>query len=229
MSYYGGAPFGGPPPPPWQIVVAPGQPRPYFYNPVTKVTTWEPPPQPALVPVAPSDAAPSGIPRPDPVLEPERYQAWLQVTQHMQSGDKNTASFSGLQNAGGNGIKGHILDAAGLKLGDCNNYPKGACFKGDMCKHTHNRNRFGHLYGADGLPKVKPIPVDDGRPAKPQQRRRSPRRENWERSPRERSPPRRRRSPSPVYRRRGRSRSPDYDRRRSPPRSYSRRDRDRYR
>jgi hypothetical protein len=40
-----------------------------------------------------------GIPQPDPILEPERYQAWLQVTQHMQSGDKSTASYSGLLNA----------------------------------------------------------------------------------------------------------------------------------
>ena len=35
------------------------------------------------------NAAPGGIPRPDPILEPERYEAWLQVTQHIQSGDKN--------------------------------------------------------------------------------------------------------------------------------------------
>ena len=109
------------------------------------------------------DAAPGGIPRPDPILEPERYEAWLQVTQHIQSGDKNTASFSGLQNAAGNGIKGHITDAGGLKLGDCHLYPLGACMKGDKCPHVHNRKRFGHLYNADGLPKVKPIAVDDGR------------------------------------------------------------------
>ena len=108
------------------------------------------------------DAAPGGIPRPDPILEPERYEAWLQVTQHIQSGDKNTASFSGLQNAAGNGIKGHITDAGGLKLGDCHLYPLGACMKGDKCPHVHNRTRFGHLYNADGLPKVKPI-ADDGR------------------------------------------------------------------
>ena len=119
MAFYGGP--RGPPPPPWQVVVAPGQPRPYYYNPVTNVTTWEPPPLPPPPPMSAPvpDAAPGGIPRPDPILEPERYEAWLQVTQHIQSGDKNTASFSGLQNAAGNGIKGHITDAGGLKLGDC--------------------------------------------------------------------------------------------------------------
>ena len=131
MAYYGGP--RGPPPPPWQVVVAPGQPRPYYYNPVTNVTTWEPPPLPPPPPMSAPvpDAAPGGIPRPDPILEPERYEAWLQVTQHIQSGDKNTASFSGLQNAAGNGIKGHITDAGGLKLGDCHLYPLGACVKGD--------------------------------------------------------------------------------------------------
>ena len=174
--------------------------------------------------------APGGIPRPDPILEPERYEAWLQVTQHIQSGDKNTASFSGLQNAAGNGIKGHITDAGGLKLGDCHLYPLGACMKGDKCPHVHNRKRFGHLYNADGLPKVKPIAIDDGRSVprysgNRDRRAPSPRR----RRSRSRSPPRRRRSPSPDdSRRRHRSRSPDY-RRRSPPRSYSRRERDRYR
>ena len=40
MAFYGGP--RGPPPPPWQVVVAPGQPRPYYFNPVTNVTTWEP-------------------------------------------------------------------------------------------------------------------------------------------------------------------------------------------
>ena len=38
-------------PPPWQVVHAPGQPRPYYYNPATGVTTWEPP-QPAYAPPA---------------------------------------------------------------------------------------------------------------------------------------------------------------------------------
>jgi hypothetical protein len=230
MAFYGGP--RGPPPPPWQVVVAPGQPRPYYYNPVTNVTTWEPPPMPPPPPMSAPvpDAAPGGIPRPDPILEPERYEAWLQVTQHIQSGDKNTASFSGLQNAAGNGIKGHITDAGGLKLGDCHLYPLGACMKGDKCPHVHNRKRFGHLYNADGLPKVKPIAIDDGRSVprysgNRDRRAPSPRR----RRSRSRSPPRRRQSPSPDdYRRRHRSRSPDY-RRRSPPRSYSRRERDRYR
>ena len=50
-----------------------------------------------------------------------------------------------------------------MKLGDCHLYPLGACMKGDNCPHVHNRKRFGHLYNADGLPKVKPIAVDDGR------------------------------------------------------------------
>ena len=36
MAFYGGP--RGPPPPPWQVVVAPGQPRPYYYNPVTTVS-----------------------------------------------------------------------------------------------------------------------------------------------------------------------------------------------
>ena len=40
-------------PPPWQVVHAPGQPRPYYYNPATGVTTWEPPPpQPSYAPPA---------------------------------------------------------------------------------------------------------------------------------------------------------------------------------
>ena len=41
--------------------------------------------------------------QPDPVLEPERYQAWLQVTQHIQSGDRSTASYR--EYAQGGGIK----------------------------------------------------------------------------------------------------------------------------
>ena len=40
-------------PPPWQVAHAPGQPRPYYYNPATGVTTWEPPPpQPSYAPPA---------------------------------------------------------------------------------------------------------------------------------------------------------------------------------
>ena len=39
--------------------------------------------------------------QPDPVLEPERYQAWLQVTQHIQSGDRSTASYKGFAQGGG--------------------------------------------------------------------------------------------------------------------------------
>merc|ERR1711903_236306 len=47
-----GAPAPGGLPPPWQVVHAPGQPRPYYYNPATGVTSWEPPPQPAYAPPA---------------------------------------------------------------------------------------------------------------------------------------------------------------------------------
>ena len=49
--------------------------------------------------------------QPDPVLEPERYAAWLQVTQHIQSGDRSTASY---KNAQGGGIKNTTEYNAGL-------------------------------------------------------------------------------------------------------------------
>ena len=64
MAFYGGP--RGPPPPPWQVVVAPGQPRPYYYNPVTNVTTWEPPPEATAGFALTRDptAVPGGIPPP---------------------------------------------------------------------------------------------------------------------------------------------------------------------
>ena len=91
----------GQPPIPWQIV--PAHPRPYFFNPVTRVTQWEPPapndfelePHVPVQITMPGHAAPgaaSGIPMPDPDTEPERYAAWLEVTAHIESGDRNTAS-----------------------------------------------------------------------------------------------------------------------------------------
>jgi len=141
----------GQPPIPWQIV--PAHPRPYFFNPVTRVTQWEPPapndfelePHVPVQITMPGHAAPgaaSGIPMPDPDTEPERYAAWLEVTAHIESGDRNTASFSGLKNAEGNGLKGEIRNApAGIVTRDCDLYPQGLCLKGDRCKFIHNKPR----------------------------------------------------------------------------------------
>jgi len=198
------------PPFPWQMVVAPGQNRPYYFNPMTNVTQWSAP-EPEVVAVPhPANggggpAAAGGIPMPDPVADPERYKAWLEVTAHIETGDKNTASFSGLSNAAGNGIKGEIKDSGGLALGDCVDFMAGHCAKGAKC-------RFYHL----GAPADRPPPPR--RDDKPRARRDRPRSRSPQR--REREFPRRDRDRSPPGRR---DRSPPRrDRDRSPPRRRSR-------
>lgn len=76
------------PPPPWQMVRDAATGQPYYFNPETGSTQWHfPTATPAAAPPAPAQASASpAIPMPDPQAEPEAYEAWKAVMEHVQGG-----------------------------------------------------------------------------------------------------------------------------------------------
>lgn len=133
-----------PPPPPWQQIKDPSSGQNYYYNRQTGESQWTIEAVMASMRPAVATSNRTGIPMPDPELEPERYEIWKQVTHHIESGDRSTASESSTFNA--SRFVPHcvpasmvIPDALGLRTGDgqCGDFRRGECRRGSSCKYSH--------------------------------------------------------------------------------------------
>lgn len=113
-----------PPPAPWRAAVDPTSRLPYYYNEKTGATQWDFPrqEQPPPPPPPPSKKA---IPMPDPEAEPEAYEAWKSVMQHVQGGMAAK-------------MTGRDMDGVPRPTEkQCNDFAQGKCNRGAGCKFLH--------------------------------------------------------------------------------------------
>lgn len=113
------------PPHPWEMAIDPVSHNAVYYNPETRVKTYVPPVE-APEPVVKEDGT-FNIPMPDPVQEPDRYEAWKVVTGHIESGDKDTSSYSA--------TSAPFVDIAGTLI--CTEFQRGNCRRGNNCRYEH--------------------------------------------------------------------------------------------
>lgn len=136
------------PPAPWRTAVDPTSRLPYYYNEKTGATQWDfPQPEPP----PPSKA----IPMPDPDAEPEAYEAWKSVMQHVRGG--MAAKMTGRDQDG-------VVVVARPTDKQCNDFAQGKCHRGANCKFMHGDVRPSDA--RTGSSRDAPAPARDERRAR---------------------------------------------------------------